>query len=49
MNTNSSRTAWLRPWGVLLFMGSAPLRMQKEGPTREQADTFLEKFVADRK
>jgi homoserine O-acetyltransferase len=34
--------------GVLLFMGSAPLRMQKEEPTREQADAFLEKFVADR-
>jgi homoserine O-acetyltransferase len=34
--------------GVLLFMGSAPLRMQKEEPTREQADAFLEKYVADR-
>lgn len=34
--------------GVLLFMGSAPLRMQKEEPTREQADAFLEKFIADR-
>jgi len=34
--------------GVLLFMGSAPLRMQKEEPTREQADAFLEKFVAER-
>jgi homoserine O-acetyltransferase/O-succinyltransferase len=33
--------------GVLLFMGSAPLRMQKEEPTREQADAYLEKFVAD--
>jgi homoserine O-acetyltransferase len=34
--------------GVLLFMGSAPLRMQKEEPTRTQADDFLEKFIADR-
>ncbi len=34
--------------GVLLFMGSAPLRMQKEEPTRAQADDFLEKFIADR-
>ena len=33
---------------VLLIMGSAPLRMQKEEPTRDQADAFLEKFVADR-
>ena len=28
--------------GVLLFMGSAPLRMQKEEPTREKADAYLE-------
>src|ERR1051326_2284556 len=34
--------------GVLLFMGSAPLRMQKEEPTRDQADAFLEKFISDR-
>ncbi len=34
--------------GVLLFMGSAPLRMQKEEPTREKADAYLEKFIADR-
>ena len=33
---------------VLLIMGSAPLRMQKEEPTRDQADAYLEKFVADR-
>jgi homoserine O-acetyltransferase len=33
---------------VLLLMGSAPLRMQKEEPTRDQADAYLEKFVADR-
>jgi homoserine O-acetyltransferase len=31
---------------VLLIMGSAPLRMQKEDPTREQADKALENFVA---
>jgi homoserine O-acetyltransferase/O-succinyltransferase len=33
---------------VLLIMGSAPLRMQKEEPTREQADNFLEDFIAAR-
>jgi homoserine O-acetyltransferase len=34
--------------GVLLFMGSAPLRMQEEEPTRQQADAFLEKFIDER-
>ncbi|HMF91661.1 MAG TPA: alpha/beta fold hydrolase [Candidatus Angelobacter sp.] len=34
--------------GVLLFMGSAPLRMQKEEPTREKADEYLENFIAAR-
>src|SRR5437899_2669619 len=33
---------------ILLIMGSAPLRMQKEEPTREQADKFLDDFVASR-
>ncbi|HZI56122.1 MAG TPA: alpha/beta fold hydrolase [Verrucomicrobiae bacterium] len=33
---------------VLLLMGSAPLRMQKEEPTRDQADAYVGKFVADR-
>jgi homoserine O-acetyltransferase len=33
---------------ILLIMGSAPLRMQKEEPTREQADKFLEDFIASR-
>jgi len=33
---------------VLLIMSSAPLRMQKEESTRDQADAYLEKFVADR-
>jgi homoserine O-acetyltransferase/O-succinyltransferase len=43
-----------QPWGltpaqgVLLIMGSSPLRMQKDEPTRQQADDFLEKFVAAR-
>jgi homoserine O-acetyltransferase len=32
--------------GVLLIMGSAPLRMQKEEPTREKADTYLEDRIA---
>jgi homoserine O-acetyltransferase len=31
---------------VLLLMGSAPLRMQKEEPTMEKADTFLEDRIA---
>jgi homoserine O-acetyltransferase len=30
---------------ILLIMGSAPLRMQHEEPTREKADNFLENFV----
>lgn len=33
---------------ILLMMGSAPLRMQKELPTREKADKFLEDFIASR-
>lgn len=33
---------------VLLIMGSAPLRMQKDEPTREQADRFLDDFIASR-
>ncbi|HWS19013.1 MAG TPA: hypothetical protein VN223_13390, partial [Candidatus Elarobacter sp.] len=31
---------------ILLIMGSAPLRMQKDEPTREQADKFLEDFIS---
>jgi homoserine O-acetyltransferase/O-succinyltransferase len=34
--------------GILLIMGSAPLRMQKEEPTREKADAFLEEFLTSR-
>ncbi|HLW53346.1 MAG TPA: alpha/beta fold hydrolase [Candidatus Angelobacter sp.] len=34
--------------GILLIMGSAPLRMQKEDPTREKADAYLENFVTTR-
>jgi homoserine O-acetyltransferase len=33
---------------VLLLMGSSPLRMQKEEPTRDKADKFLEDFIASR-
>jgi homoserine O-acetyltransferase len=33
---------------ILLMMGSAPLRMQKDYPTRTQADKFLEDFIASR-
>jgi homoserine O-acetyltransferase len=33
---------------VLLLMGSAPLQMQKDEPTREAADAFLENFIASR-
>jgi homoserine O-acetyltransferase/O-succinyltransferase len=32
--------------GILLIMGSAPLQMQKDEPTREKADTFLEERIA---
>ena len=32
--------------GVLLIMGSAPVHMQKEEPTREKADAYLEERVA---
>jgi homoserine O-acetyltransferase len=31
---------------VLMFMGSAPLPMQKQEPTREKADAFLEETIA---
>jgi homoserine O-acetyltransferase/O-succinyltransferase len=31
---------------VLIIMGSAPLRMQKEEPTRDKADAYLEQRVA---
>ena len=31
---------------ILLVMVSAPVRMQKEDPTREQADKFLEDYVS---
>jgi homoserine O-acetyltransferase len=33
---------------ILLVMGSSPLQMQKEYPTREQADDYLDKFVRTR-
>jgi homoserine O-acetyltransferase/O-succinyltransferase len=33
---------------ILLIMGSAPLRMQKEFPTRDKADAFLENFISAR-
>src|SRR5215469_11953832 len=32
--------------GVLVFMGSAPMRMQKAEPTREKADAYLEERVS---
>jgi homoserine O-acetyltransferase len=34
--------------GVLLIMGSSPLQMQKQDPTRETADAALEAYVASR-
>src|SRR5262245_58840599 len=34
--------------GVLLIMGSSPLQMQKEHPTRDQADKSLHDYVANR-
>jgi homoserine O-acetyltransferase/O-succinyltransferase len=33
---------------ILLIMGSSPLQMQKNDPTREKSDTDLENFVAAR-
>jgi homoserine O-acetyltransferase len=33
---------------ILLIMGSSPLRMQKDEPTREQADKFLEDYIVAR-
>jgi homoserine O-acetyltransferase/O-succinyltransferase len=34
--------------GVLLIMGSSPLQMQKQEPTREKADDFLENYIVTR-
>jgi homoserine O-acetyltransferase/O-succinyltransferase len=34
--------------GILLIMGSSPLQMQKQEPTREKADAFLVDYVASR-
>src|SRR5258708_1072148 len=31
---------------ILLLMGSSPLRMQKDYPTREKADAYLEDYIA---
>jgi homoserine O-acetyltransferase len=33
---------------ILLLMGSSPLQMQKQSPTREKADAFLENYVSTR-
>jgi homoserine O-acetyltransferase/O-succinyltransferase len=33
---------------MLLIMGSTPLQMQKQFPTRDQADTYLDKFIQTR-
>jgi homoserine O-acetyltransferase len=33
---------------MLLIMGSSPLQMQKQFPTRDQADTYLDKFLGAR-
>ncbi len=33
---------------VLLIMGSSPLQMQKQSPTRQKADDFLEDYIATR-
>jgi homoserine O-acetyltransferase len=33
---------------MLLIMGSSPLQMQKQYPTRDQADSFLDEFVKSR-
>ena len=34
--------------GILLFMSSSPLQLQKQAPTRDKADEFLENFIATR-
>jgi len=34
---------------ILLIMGSSPLQMQKQYPTREQADAYLEQYVAQQR
>ena len=34
--------------GVLLIMGSSPLQMQKQEPTREKADEYLENYISTR-
>ena len=34
--------------GILLIMGSSPLQMQHQQPTREKADAYLENFIATR-
>jgi homoserine O-acetyltransferase len=34
--------------GILLIMGSSPLQMQKQQPTREKADSYLEDYVSAR-
>ena len=34
--------------GVLLIMGNSPLQMQKEEPTREKADNYLENYIPTR-
>jgi homoserine O-acetyltransferase len=34
--------------GILLIMGSSPLQMQKQQPTRVAADDYLEAYVANR-
>jgi homoserine O-acetyltransferase/O-succinyltransferase len=34
--------------GILLIMGSSPLQMQKQEPSREKADAFLEDYVSTR-
>jgi homoserine O-acetyltransferase/O-succinyltransferase len=33
---------------IILIMGSSPLQMQKQEPTREKADDFLENYIATR-
>ncbi|HEV3040445.1 MAG TPA: alpha/beta fold hydrolase [Candidatus Angelobacter sp.] len=33
---------------VLLLMGSSPLQMQKQSPTREKADAFLDNYISSR-
>ncbi len=45
-NTRSNRMAWKRRWVWSLLLGSSPLQMQKDEPTRDKADAFVENYIS---